>query len=63
MRGNVVLGKITGTPYLIPRLPTQAKGTHLEEVEERGGNPAEMMCFVWYVLDAEEAAQTEHPNT
>src|SRR4029077_14706866 len=37
--------------------------THLQDVEERGGNPAELMCFVWYVLDAEESAHAQHPNT
>ncbi|HEX7966900.1 MAG TPA: hypothetical protein VF502_01680, partial [Stellaceae bacterium] len=37
-------------------------GAHLKSVEEQGGNPADMMYFVWYVLDAEEAARTEHPT-
>src|ERR1700737_4055929 len=36
--------------------------THLKDVEEQGGNPAEMMRFVWYVLDTEELAHTQHPN-
>jgi hypothetical protein len=36
--------------------------THLKEVEERGGDPAEMMCFVWYVLDSEEAGKSERPT-
>jgi hypothetical protein len=37
----------------------RAFGAHLKEIEERGESPAEAMCFVWYLLDAEEAAQAE----
>jgi hypothetical protein len=26
-------------------------GSHLEALQGKGGDPAETMCFVWYVLD------------
>jgi hypothetical protein len=37
----------------------RAFGAHLKKIEERGESPTEAMCFVWYLLDAQEAAQTQ----
>jgi hypothetical protein len=30
-------------------------GKHLQEIVDQGRDPAEFMCFVWYVTDAETA--------
>jgi hypothetical protein len=30
---------------------------HLQKCVEQGGDPAEAMCFVWYVIDAGTADQ------
>ncbi len=62
---DVALADFTrlASEYDFPEEGRRSFGAHLKEAEGRGGNAAEMMCFVWDVLDAKEAAQTEHPDT
>jgi hypothetical protein len=36
---------------------------HLQKLVERGVDPRETICFVWYVLDQEEAMILENPTS
>jgi hypothetical protein len=37
-------------------------GKYLDEIAQNGGDPAEAMCFVWYLADANRMARTGKPR-